>query len=337
MKNNLKTAVLLAAIGGLMIVVGGAIGGIERRRHRAGDRPRVRRGLVLVQRQDWPSRPPARSRSPSSRCPATTRSSASLAERTDMPMPKLYVSPDPQPNAFATGRSPAARRRVRQPRASSTSSPGTSCEGVLAHEISHVHNRDILIGSVAAAVAMGITFVARMAMWGAMFGGGDRRPRQQHLRHAGAGHPGADRRDVPPDGAESQPGVRSRPQRRPPARRPASPSPGPSRSSSRASKPCRATSTRRMPRPTSPTRSPASRCSSRTSGRPTRRWTTASAASGERRVAALRRSCRPGSQRAGAAQSRKFCELQRDAEVAAPSATAMTAWRSSRFLPVTRS
>ena len=91
-------------------------------------------------------------------------------------MPKLYLSPAQQPNAFATGRNPShavvavteGLLRVLEP---------DEVRGVLAHEMSHVKNRDILIGSVAAAMAMGITFIARMAMWGAMFsgrGGGDR-------------------------------------------------------------------------------------------------------------------------------------------------------------------
>src|SRR5436190_18687688 len=93
-----------------------------------------------------------------------------LTLRADMPMPKLYVTPDMQPNAFATGRSPyhaavAVTQGILQ------LCDWDELRGVLAHEISHVGNRDILIGSVAAAVAMGITFIARMAMWGAMFGG----------------------------------------------------------------------------------------------------------------------------------------------------------------------
>lgn len=172
MKNNLKTAVLLAAIGGLMIVVGGAIGGT------AGAALGLGIGLVFVGGSYWFSDTlaikGARAVEVSAeQMPRYHAIVADLAHRADMPMPRLYVSPDPQPNAFATGRSPShAAVCVNQGILDVLT--WEELQGVLAHEISHIRNRDILIGSVAAAVAMGITFLARMAMWGAMFGGGDR-------------------------------------------------------------------------------------------------------------------------------------------------------------------
>jgi heat shock protein HtpX len=95
-----------------------------------------------------------------------------LARRNDMPTPRLYVSPEAQPNAFATGRGPK-HAVVAVTQGILEVLDDDELRGVLAHEMSHVRNRDVLIGSIAAAVALMITFVARIAMFSAIFGGGD--------------------------------------------------------------------------------------------------------------------------------------------------------------------
>jgi len=95
-----------------------------------------------------------------------------LSERAGIAMPRLYVTPDVQPNAFATGRNPD-HSAVAVTAGLLAILDRDELRGVLAHELSHITNRDILIGSVAAAVATGISFVANLAMWGAAFGGGD--------------------------------------------------------------------------------------------------------------------------------------------------------------------
>jgi heat shock protein HtpX len=96
-----------------------------------------------------------------------------LCHKMGLPMPRLWLIPQDSPNAFATGRNPA--------HASMAVTAGLlqlmsdqEIEGVVAHELGHVKNRDILISSVAATIAAAITVLARMAGWAAMFGGGRR-------------------------------------------------------------------------------------------------------------------------------------------------------------------
>ena len=99
-----------------------------------------------------------------------------LCDLSGQPMPRIYVSPDPQPNAIATGRNPAnAAVCVTEGLIQHLS--WTEIRGVLAHEMAHIKNRDILIGSVAAAIAMAISFVANMAQFAMIFGGNRDRDR----------------------------------------------------------------------------------------------------------------------------------------------------------------
>ena len=93
-----------------------------------------------------------------------------LTVRASLPMPKVYIIPDPSPNAFATGRNPS--------HAAVAATEGIlkvlsehELEGVIAHELAHVKHRDILISSVAATIAAAIMMTARMAHFAALFGG----------------------------------------------------------------------------------------------------------------------------------------------------------------------
>jgi len=170
LKNTFKTTVLLAGLGGLFMGIGALIGG------NGGLAIGLVIGLLFCGGSYWFSDKLAIR---AARAKPVTQQEApelyaiveDLAQRNNMPMPRLYMSPEAQPNAFATGRSPD-NAAVCCTQGILQVLDKDELRGVLAHELSHVHNRDILIGSVAAAVAMAIMFVSRIAMWGAIFGGG---------------------------------------------------------------------------------------------------------------------------------------------------------------------
>lgn len=171
-KNSMKTAVLLAGLGGLIVAVASLLGG--------GSSGAVMIGLVIalvmVGGSYWFSdrlalRAARAQIITEQDSPDFYRMVKSLADRAGLPMPRVAISPSEQPNAFATGRGPnnavvcATQGLLR-------SMPADELEGVMAHELMHVRNRDILIGSVAAAVATAISAIAQMAYFAAIFGGG---------------------------------------------------------------------------------------------------------------------------------------------------------------------
>jgi heat shock protein HtpX len=96
-----------------------------------------------------------------------------LTQKIGIPMPKMYVIPTDSPNAFATGRSPE-HASVAMTQGILNLLTDEELEGVLAHELGHVRNRDILISSIAATIAGAITYLAEVGRWGLIFGGFER-------------------------------------------------------------------------------------------------------------------------------------------------------------------
>ena len=170
--NSLKTGVLLAGLGGLIVAVAGVLGG--------GSSASLTIGLaiafVMVGGSYWFSDKLALA---SARAKVIERHDhpefygmvERLAQRAGLPMPRVAISPSDQPNAFATGRGPR-HAVVCATNGLLGSMPPREVEAVMAHELMHVKHRDILIGSVAAAIATAISYVAQMAMFASMFGGG---------------------------------------------------------------------------------------------------------------------------------------------------------------------
>jgi heat shock protein HtpX len=168
-RNTAKTAVLLAGLGGVMVALGSLFG-------TSGAAIGLVLALGLVGFSYWKSdtlaiRAARAVPADEAEMPAYFVTMRELTASAGMPMPRLYVSPELQPNAFATGRNPSHAAVAITVGLTKVCS-WEEIRGVLAHELAHVRNRDILIGSVAAAVATAISFVANIAMWGAMFGGG---------------------------------------------------------------------------------------------------------------------------------------------------------------------
>jgi heat shock protein HtpX len=167
MPNGLKTALLLAVLSGLLLWIGDLLGGST------GVMIAFIFAAIMNFGSYWFSDKivlrmyKAQEVGPESRLYQIVER---LSRQAGLPMPRVYVIPDPSPNAFATGRNPshaavAATEGILQVLSD------TELEGVLAHELAHVKHRDILTSSIAATLAAAIMMIGRQLQWAAMFGG----------------------------------------------------------------------------------------------------------------------------------------------------------------------
>ena len=173
-RNTIKTFTLLAGLAGLLVLAGQLLGGT------GGAVLGFALGLALVGGSYWFSdriaiRAAGAVPLEEADAPGLHAAVRELAGRAGIPAPRLYLSPAPQPNAFATGRD-ERHAVIAVTRGLLDQLSPAEVRGVLAHEVAHVANRDILIGSVAAAIATGISMIANIATFGAMFGSDDDAP-----------------------------------------------------------------------------------------------------------------------------------------------------------------
>ena len=170
-QNTLRTFVLIAGLTGLLLVIGQLVGG------RSGLVLFAGIAVVMNLAMYWFSAPMALKMNHAvpvdeSQAPELHQMIAQIAVRAGIPKPKVYMTPAEQPNAFATGRNPThAAVAVTQGIMQTLSQ--RELEGVIAHEMAHIKNRDILIASIAAMVAGAISAIANFLQFSLFFGGGD--------------------------------------------------------------------------------------------------------------------------------------------------------------------
>jgi len=170
MGNSIKTALLLGGLTGLLLLIGGLIGG------QGGVFIAFIFAVVLNFGSYWFSdkivlRMYRAQEVSENSAPELHNIVRNLAMKSKLPMPRVFIIPEEAPNAFATGRN-EQHAVVAVTQGIMRILNKEELEGVIAHELSHIKNRDMLIGSIAATLAGAIVMVAHMAQWAAIFGGG---------------------------------------------------------------------------------------------------------------------------------------------------------------------